>query len=120
MFWMLDCGGAVTHSLICLEQEETLRRDGDRSHLRRRLFTKTTISHPFAITSAISFYTKKWYHFHSNEVGNTVAQHCHLPIDDYANSFKRKRDEGRKRLLEHPESSQQWRMALGFFIIRPL
>lgn len=48
-----------------------------------------------------SLHTKKWYHFHSDEVRRRVAQHCHLPIDDYANSYtvhwcnkrKKKREE---------------------------
>lgn len=63
---------------------------------------------------------QKWYHFHSNEVRSRAAQHYHLPIDDYANSYtvhrcnKRKRDGWRKRLLQGPESSQQQRNGFGF------
>lgn len=81
---------------------------------------RTTISHPLAIASVISFYTKKWYHFHSNEVRSRTAQHYHLPIDDYANSYtvhrcnKRKKDGWRKRLLEGPGSSQHQRNGFGF------
>lgn len=81
---------------------------------------RTTISHPLAIASVISFYTKKWYHFHSNEVRSRAAQHYNLPIDDYANSYtvhrcnKRKKDRWRKRLLEGPGSSQHQRNGFGF------
>lgn len=80
---------AVTHSSVlwCVSRRRRCKEMEIDSINTERLFTETTISHPFAITSVISFYTKKWYHFHSNEVRRRVAQHYHLPIDDYANSY---------------------------------
>lgn len=104
----LDIVAGAWHSLIRVvvcEREKTLQGDGDRFHQRWRLFTETTISHPFAITSVISFYTKKWHHFHSNEVRRRIAQRYHLPIDDYANSYtvhwcnKRKKKRGEKTVI---------------------
>lgn len=85
-----------------------------------QIIHRTTVYHPFSITSVISFYVKKWCHFHSNEVQSRAAQCCHLPIDHYANSHtvhrcnKRSRDGWRKHLLESPESSQQQRTGFGF------
>lgn len=104
----LDIFADGSHSLIRVvvcEPEKTLHGDGDRFHQHWSLFSETTISHPFAITSVISFYTKKWYHFHSNEVRRRVAQHYHLPIDDYANSHtvhwcnKRKKKRAEKTVI---------------------
>lgn len=101
-FSMFACESAATPPLARCEGG---RRRGEEIHLRWRLFTETTMSHPFSITSMISFYTKKWHHFHSNEVQSRTAQRCHLPIDYYANSYtvhrcnKRNRDGQEKTVI---------------------
>lgn len=72
----------------------------------------TRISHPFTITSMISFYIKKWYHFHSNEArsraGSTLSFtyrwlckfiHC-SPMQREEERENKKRDWWWKRLLE--------------------
>lgn len=110
--------------LASMLQEKTQRGDGDRSTAKTIHRNFSSICYHF---NDFPFYSKKWYHFHSNEVRSRAAQHYHLPIDDYANSYtvhrcnKRKKHGWRKRLLGGPESLHNSRgMALGFFRVRPL
>lgn len=119
-FWMLDCGWLSLNSCCGVKIGEDVARRWRSKPSTPKIVHRTIISHPFSITSKISFYTKKWYHFHSNEVQSRAAQRCHLPIDHYANSYtvhrcnKRSRDGWRKHLLEGPESSKEQRNGFGF------
>lgn len=69
------------------------------------------------------FMPKKCYHFYSNEGHGTAAQHYHLPIDDYANSYtahrgnKRNREERGKAVITESKKSLRG-IALAFLLTR--